>query len=536
MEADWDVVVVGFGPGGAVVSSLLGQAGHRVLVIDKAPGPYGQPRMSTLDGEIARVLQHASDPREAMEDAIPARGIALFGADDQPVPPIDWDYRIAGHWSHYSLHQPNIEAAMTRRIASCPSVTLRWGCRAVKIEDREDDVAITIEAPTQRGEAAKTETHRARYVLGFDGAKSFVRESLGIQLEIVHEHSDQWILTDFDALRPLPALLQQTQFRMRPDRAWFAGPNGANRCRTDVRVLPHEDLASELQEDKGYAFLEQHFGITRADVRLTRRVGYRFRSHIARSFGRGHVFIGGDAAHAMTPYMGQGACCAMRDAINIAWKLRLVLGGAVDASILESYEAERLPHSRFFVNGSLYAWKTVNESDPAAAAARDAAGRAGGPVRIPIPGLVDGIVRRGPSGELMPGAGQLAPQGVVQMGGRQGLLDDLVGFGGQLVSSVPVRGLLGPERMRRLTEIGVHVLHVAGSDARDADLIECDASYRDAWTAFGAVALLARPDHYLYGFARDPQDLLAMVDQFIAAMPVPSHVYDDQIMYRRAQA
>ncbi|WP_371348629.1 FAD-dependent monooxygenase [Ancylobacter sp. IITR112] len=536
MVAEWDVVIVGFGPGGAVASSLLGQAGHRVLVIDKAPGPYGQPRMSTLDGEIARVLQHASDPREAMLDAIPARGIALFGADDAPVPPIDWDYRIAGHWSHYSLHQPNIEAAMTRRIAACRHVALRWGCRAVKIEDGETDALITIEVSPQGGGESRTETHRARYILGFDGAKSFVRESLGISLEVIHEHSDQWILTDFDALRPLPPELQQTQFHMRPERAWFAGPNGANRCRTDVRVLPHEDLTSELSEDKGYAFLEQHFGVTRADVRLTRRVAYRFRSHIARSFGKGHVFIGGDAAHAMTPYMGQGACCAMRDAINIAWKLRLVLDDAVDASILESYEVERLPQSRFFVNGSLYAWKTVNESDPAAAAARDAAGRSGGPVRIPIPGLVGGIVRRGPSGDLTPGAGQLAPQGRVEMEGREGLLDDLVGFGGQLVSAVPIRDLLGPERLRRLAELGVHVLHVAGADADGADVIERDDSYRDAWTAFDAVALLARPDHYLYGCARDPQDVVTMVDEFFEALPAASHAYEEQPIYRRAQA
>ncbi len=519
MAVDVDVVIVGFGPAGEVAASLLGQAGHRVLVMDKAPAPYGQPRMSTLDGEIARVLQHAANPDEAMQDAIKAPDVLMFGADDQPVPRIDWDYRIAGHWSHYSLHQPNIERAMERRIAECPSVDVRWGCRATGVEQTDDGVRVTAELSAADGGVVTTETITARYLLGFDGASSFVRHAAGIELDVIHEHDDRWILTDFDALRPLPEMATRTQFRMDPARPYYVGPNGANRCRTDVRVLPGEDLAEQLAEDLGYAFVEEKLGLTREDVRLTRRVAYRFRSQLARSFRAGRIFIGGDAAHAMTPYMGQGACCAMRDAANLAWKLRLVLGGAADESLLDTYEPERQPHSAFFVHGSLATWQYVNELDPQKAAERDAATRAGHVEFPPIPGLTAGVVHRDASGDLAPHAGQLAPQGVVRRSGSEGRLDDLIGYGGQLISSRPLTDLLGPERLARLAELGVHVLQVADDDT--AELVDLDSTYREFWAETGATTLLARADGYLFGVADDETAVAALVDDFVTQIPRP---------------
>ena len=520
--ADFDVVVVGFGPGGEVVASLLGQAGHRVLAIDKAHSPFGQPRMSTLDGEIARVLQHAADPAEAMEDAIPALGIAMWGADGQAMPPLDWNYKVSGHWSHYSLHQPNIESAMERRIALCPSVDVRWGCQAIGLEQSRDRVSLSVElTSSQDGEVMGTETITARYVLGFDGASSFVRQAAGIELDVLHEHQDRWILTDFDALRPLPDILQQTQFHMHPERLWFACPNGANRCRTDVRLQPGDDLTAELAEERGYAFLESHFGVTQADVKLTRRVAYRFRSHLAQTFRAGRVFIGGDAAHAMTPSMGQGACCAMRDAANLAWKLRLVLSGAADEALLDTYEPERRPQSEFFVRGSLATWEFASEADPVKAAERDAAARAGAIEFPPIPGLTAGVLHRDPVWFRGRSRRRLAPQGLVRREGRDGLVDDLVGYGGQLITTIAVGELLGTERLARLRELGVHVLRVGNDGDHGADIIDLDGTYRAFWLETGVLALLARPDLYLFGVAASNAELRDLVDDFVTQIPAP---------------
>jgi 3-(3-hydroxy-phenyl)propionate hydroxylase len=519
MAVDIDVVVVGFGPGGAVAASLIGQAGHSVLLIDKAPAPYGQPRLSTLDGEIARVLQHAANGPEAMKDAIKAPDILVFGADGEPVPPMDWDYRIAGHWSHYSLHQPNIESAMEGRITSCPSMDMRWGWRATGLEQLPDRVRVTIESVPGEDGQSRTETVTARYMLGFDGTKSFVRQAAGIEVDVICEHDDRWILTDFDALKPLPELPGRTQFRMEPDRPWFAGPNGANRCRTNVRVMPGDDLDELMAEERGYEFIEKRLGLTRQDVRLTRRVNYKFLTQLARTFRVGRVFIGGDAAHPMPPYLGQGACCAMRDAANIAWKLRLVLAGEADESLLDSYESERRPHDEFFVRGSLEVWAYVNETDPDKAAQRDADSRANRTAFPKIPGLTAGVLHRDAVGALAPGAGRLAPQGIVQRGGDAGRLDDLIGYGGQLISTLSIVGLLGPNRVSRLGDLGVRVLRVG--DDHMADFMDADGAYRDFWQSTGATTLLARADHYLFGIAAAQDEVLALVDDFLSQVPPP---------------
>src|SRR5437868_5172069 len=64
---------------------------------------------------------------------------------------------------------------------------------------------------------------------------------------------------------------------------------------------------------------------------------------VADSFGRGRVFIGGDAAHLFTPTGGLGYNTAIEDAVNLGWKLAAVLKGQAHSRLLESYGAERRP-------------------------------------------------------------------------------------------------------------------------------------------------------------------------------------------------
>jgi 3-(3-hydroxy-phenyl)propionate hydroxylase len=117
----------------------------------------------------------------------------------------------------------------------------------------------------------------------------------------------------------------------------------------------------------------------------------------------------------------------------------------------------------------------------------------------------------------VPCAGLLAPQGVARRGQAEGRLDDLLGYGGQLISSLPVADLLGPERLARLGELGAHVLRVADDDTADA--VDVDGTYRDFWAAAGATTLLARPDHYLFGVAAGEDDVRALVEDFLTQIP-----------------
>lgn len=524
MSGSVDVVIVGFGPAGEMLASLLGQRGHAVAVFDKFPEPYGLPRMSTLDGEVARLLQHASDPAESLAESLPQLAVELWGADGEKKGFFDWDYTRAGHPSHLSLHQPNIEAAMERRIAQHPNVTVHWG-RAVTALDVDGDVCtVTTAAANEAGDAGSVDiqTFTSRYVVGMDGASGFVRGALGIDLEVLHRHDDRWILTDYDVVKPLPNNLERRiYFDLDFDQPYFFAPNGVGRVRTDVRMLPTDDASEEFSEEKGLDFLENKVGIPRDHVRQTRRKLYSFRSQIATAMRRGNVFIGGDSAHAMTPYMGQGACTAMRDSGNLAWKLDLVLSGAADEQILDSYETERLAHARFFVEGSLAAYKMINPASLEEAAGRDGyIAATGGNVTPPIPGLTGGILATTADGELAVQAGSLAPQGVVRRGHDEALLDDLVGYGFQLVSSIPLDATLGDERLARLDALGVIRVQIGGP----AGFEDVNGTYADYFAGHGATTMLSRPDGYVFGIANGADESVALVDQLLAQLPLSSAV------------
>ncbi|KAJ0423060.1 hypothetical protein BJY00DRAFT_310656 [Aspergillus carlsbadensis] len=493
-EINVDIAIVGYGPGGAVLASLLGQRGHKVAVLEKFATPYNLPRMSTLDGKIARVLQHMADPDEALKDSLAQPAAYMYGADGQLNQRLDWSKTLCGHPERLSLHQPNIEAAMHARVDSCPSVQVHWGTQATAIQDIGDHVIVT--ATKQSGGDLKV---RARYVVGMDGGSSFVREAVGIRMDVLKQHDDEWLLTDFDILDPAvkpPA----TEVHLDAPRPYYWGPNGAGRCRIDMKLLPDDGPEVRTHAD-AFAFLEDKAGIPQKAVRITRQVVYRFSSAIAERMRVGNVFLGGDAAHLMTPGMAQGSCSAMRDGINLAWRLDLVLTSRADPAILDSYGPERLGHVTPFVQGSLMAWQLTQETDPARAATRDAFG----------------FLQRTDDGNLVQLAGTLSPQGRARIDGREGLLDSLVGFGFQLVSRVPVENVLSSAQKELLQKLGAHTVVLGPESVEDLD-----GTYRNYLEEHGLVAYLSRPDLYVFGIAVTADDVPSLVDSLAKELTEPT--------------
>ena len=224
------------------------------------------------------------------------------------------------------------------------------------------------------------------------------------------------------------------------------------------------------------------------------------------------MLLAGDAAHTMPPYLGQGACSGMRDALNLAWKLDLVLRGRSSEDLLDTYEAERRPHATALVQGSIALGRIANTRDPEQAAARDAAFLAG---KVPpppaMPTLTAGVVQAGPDGTVAGLIGGLTPQGVITRGGRTGRLDDIVGFGFLLVTRVGPAVALTSAQRRFLHELGCQVLYL-GVDAEDLDGVL--GGFLDR---LGADAYLARPDFVLYGSASGAE-LGDLVDQLAAQL------------------
>ena len=87
------------------------------------------------------------------------------------------------------------------------------------------------------------------------------------------------------------------------------------------------------------------------------------------------MFLAGDAAHAMPPWIGRGMCAGVRDVANLCWKLQAVLSGSLPEAVLDTYQAERLPHVKEVTNRAVKVGKVIVDRHPPA-------GR-GAPTRLP---------------------------------------------------------------------------------------------------------------------------------------------------------
>jgi 3-(3-hydroxy-phenyl)propionate hydroxylase len=314
----FDVAIVGLGPTGATLANLCGEWGLRTVVFERSTAPYPQPRACHLDAEIARVFQHLGFEDELHElltvsagmEYVDANGTQLFtfeGFEREP---------ILGWHEDYVFVQPELDAMLRRGLEQYLHVDVRLGVDAPGLDEL-------------RG--------LARYVVASDGATSRVREQLGIELRDLG-YDERWLVVDVMLHDPsvpaLPTIIQQICDRRR--LATFVPSHGAHR-RWEFRLAEDEAVPDVWR-------LLAPWGVSHHNATLVRAASYRFHALVADRWRDGDVFLTGDAAHQMPPFMGQGMCSGIRDAANLAWKLAEVVHDGAPVELLDTYESERRPH------------------------------------------------------------------------------------------------------------------------------------------------------------------------------------------------
>jgi 3-(3-hydroxy-phenyl)propionate hydroxylase len=178
------------------------------------------------------------------------------------------------------------------------------------------------------------------------------------------------------------------------------------------------------------------------------------------------LLLAGDACHQTPPFLGQGMCAGMRDAANLAWKLKAVLRDGASESLLDTYESERRPHVEAFIDLAVKLGAILQETDPAKAAERDRRFAKGAEMfDFPQPQLGPGDRADAP-----PPVGTIFPQPVLPDGR---LMDEAIGPRFAIVGDV---GLLADRQQEAVVLPGI------GAD----------------WLAQrGLRAALLRPDRYI---------------------------------------
>ncbi|MFX0592244.1 bifunctional 3-(3-hydroxy-phenyl)propionate/3-hydroxycinnamic acid hydroxylase [Melissospora conviva] len=334
-----EVAVIGCGPVGALTANLLGARGVTTLVVERSVAPHGQPRAFSCDDEALRIYQQAGLLDELRDDMIAPPLVEYVNRAGRvfarmALSETDFGY---GHAPLRFFDQPRLERTLRAGLGRFGHVQLSLGTELVGLTQDDDGVTVQLsDVATQR-----RWTVRARYVLGCDGARSATRSAVRIPLAGA-SYAEPWLAVSGD-VPPDAVRVKDTRFVCDWQRPAFVSPGAADSYRLEFMLRPGETEAEMQQPDIVAALVSPYVDPARFGV--TRAVVYSFHHLIAQRWRQGRVLLLGDAAHQMPPFMGQGLCSGLRDAANLSWKLALVLSGAADAAVLETYETERRPHT-----------------------------------------------------------------------------------------------------------------------------------------------------------------------------------------------
>lgn len=518
-QPDADVVIVGFGPVGKLLSVQLAQHGHRVLVIDRQASGYPLPRAVTHDSEFARILQSvglAPDTMPEVTEPYDDMYVWRNGAGDVLVE-VDWSGRGSSGWFNtYFFNQPALEDRLDAMIAESDLVTVVRSWEVIHHEDVGTHVVATLTPWSHDGSHfGSTEVREVtgRYLIGADGAGSLVRQRMGSRWNDLGYFFD-WLVIDAvpDEDLDFPHIATQTCDIARP---CTMVPGGPGRRRWEFMRLPTETKEELSSTSKAWSLLEP-YGLTADNARLERHSVYTFQAAWAETWRVGRVLLAGDAAHLMPPFAGQGLGAGFRDATNLAWKLTRVLDGSSEASLLDTYGPERTDHVRAFIDFSTSLGQVICITDPAEAAERDErmmrewADRVEPPAP-PRPTLGSGA-HAGPHG------GTLSPQGRVRVAGIEEpvRLDDVTGSRPVLLVRSGALETDDLESIRSTAEdLGVVLVTLARpGSATVGDAVDVDGTY-DRWLGdLGCAAVLTRPDFYVFDTATTPASVSGLLDGF----------------------
>ena len=516
-EPLFDVVQIGYGPVSQVLALMLARQGHRVAVVERWKEPYVLPRAVCIDHEAARILRAIGLGEGLERVSHPAPRYQWFNADWEELLSIDWSAgSVSGGPEVNFVHQPSLEAEFRAEIRKRSNVELNLGWELAGFTDRGDHVEVEL----QEFEGTRTRTVRTRYLVGADGANSLVRETLGIGREDRGFQAD-WLVVDMK-LNPgvtldIPACGQYCN----PERPTTIVPGGVQdgqfHRRWEFMRLPGE--TREALQDEGHVWKLLGPWVKPDQAELVRHTIYTFRALVADTWRRGRVLLAGDAAHTMPPFMGQGMCAGIRDAENLSWKLDAVLRGRAGDELLDSYTVERKPHVSGVIDGAIYLGKIICIPDPAEAAERDRAFKSGTAAPPPpFPHLTDGLLARDAEGAPGLMAGLLSPHATVRWRGRTGRWDDVVGLGFCVITrEVDPTGLLRPEQLRALEQLGAHVVGIAAGP-RPGFVMDIEGKYAAFLATHGAAAMITRPDFYVFGGVAEARDLAGLVDALLTAL------------------
>ncbi len=359
-----DVLIVGGGPCGLMLAIELGRRNIRCLLVDAKPGTAFNPQANATQARTMEHFRRLGFAHEIRQMGLPpdhptdiayltrfagtelARlRLPTAAAAPQAIK------AMSGSWSAAELphrvSQKYVEVCLHGQAQQQASVEMRYGWHLTAFEQTAGGVQALVQ-PVDGGEAVQVQ---AAYMVGADGARSKVRQQLGIAWG-----GATGFKRKFMGGKMLAVYLKAPDFYARNpnDRSWMyvvvnpelrafiMSVDGVSEFAFHIQMA--DDAATEaLTEADARRLFAQAYGQDMDIEILSMATWMAGHALVAESFQQGRVFLGGDAAHLFTPTGGLGYNTAVEDAVNLGWKLASVIQGHAPAALLDSYAQERHP-------------------------------------------------------------------------------------------------------------------------------------------------------------------------------------------------
>ncbi|WP_214410560.1 FAD-dependent monooxygenase [Sphaerisporangium fuscum] len=346
------VVIVGGSLVGLSQALFLAQRGVDCVLVERHHGLSTHPRARGINPRTMELFRQAGvEPR--LRAAESARALAGNSGVVMAETLASGEYRRLDQayfmdtdtdFSEYTpvswclCHQDEAEPAIAARAREL-GADIRFGTEMTGFEQDDDGVTVTV-----RDLATGTvRTIRSRYLVAADGARSGVRERLGIGVAGPGTLSD-FLNISFTA--DLREVLGARRFVIcyltaLPVRAALLPVNNADRWLLHVECEP--ERAAAMSEEECRELVRAAVGVPDLKVTVEQAAPWAMAANVAETFRDGRVFLVGDAAHVMPPTGAFGSNTGVQDAHNLAWKLALALEDLAGPALLDSYDAERRP-------------------------------------------------------------------------------------------------------------------------------------------------------------------------------------------------
>jgi 2-polyprenyl-6-methoxyphenol hydroxylase-like FAD-dependent oxidoreductase len=341
MPMNCDVLISGAGPTGLVLALWLTKQGVKVRIVDKTEGPGTTSRALAVQARTLELYRQLdlTDEVLAQGHKVPAINLWVRGKKQARVSFANIAADLTPH-GPFTYAQDQHERLLVQRLEAL-GVAVERQTELLRFTDTGDSIAASV-----RNGDGRVEAIEASYLAGCDGAHSLVRQTIGTGFP-GGTYAQIFYVADVNGTGPV----FDGELHVDLDEADFLAVfplNGEGHARLigTVRDERAEHPETLKFEDVSHRAIEN----MKVEVREVSWFStYRVHHRVTEHFRAGRCFLLGDAAHVHSPAGGQGMNTGIGDAINLAWKLKAVLGGEASDGLLDTYETERRAFARKLV-------------------------------------------------------------------------------------------------------------------------------------------------------------------------------------------